>query len=148
MGECRHILSKYKNTPKHDKIKELNCQGMAAYREQIKNDVEKKLNRVSHSLERTISCKSKIMVANIKHKVCQGPFYICVCCERLHYRDATIFFEQYKYSIQLGDHVRHVILVASYDSKYYVCKTCHKRLFKGNVPYQASWNKLTVCPQP
>ena len=63
----------------------------------------------------------------------------------MHYRDATIFYEADKYAIKVEDHT---ILVKSYNSKYYICKTCHKKLLKGNVPCQASWNKLRVYTQP
>ena len=38
----------------------------------------------------------------------------------------------------------HTTLKVTYDSMHYVCKTCHAKLKKGNIPCQAVWNMLEV----
>ena len=68
-----------------------------------------------------------------------------MCCERLHYKNAVNFYEPDKYVVKIENRAMFVI---SHDSKYYICKTCHKNLLKGNVLCQTSWNKLTVYSQP
>ena len=78
-------------------------------------------------------------INKFQRKIKQGPYYICVCCERGHYKNSTVLYKPDKYQIKVEDHTT---LKVTYDSMYYVCKTCHTKLKKGNIPCQAVWNKL------
>ena len=74
-------------------------------------------------------------------KIKQGSYYICVCCERGHYKNSTVLYKPDKYQIKVEDHTTFKV---TYDSMHYICKTCHTKLKKGNIPCQAVWNKLEV----
>ena len=37
-------------------------------------------------------------------KIKQGPYYICVCCERGHYKNSTVLYKPDKYQIKVEDH--------------------------------------------
>lgn len=66
------------------------------YREQIKNSTKhekvKEKNRMQDRIEA------------FKCKISEGPFYICVCCERLHYRDSVVLYDANRYLIDVEIH--------------------------------------------
>ncbi|XP_057310266.1 uncharacterized protein LOC130648243 [Hydractinia symbiolongicarpus] len=137
---------KIKDTSKQKKSK---CIANAVYRDRLKTTRKhehiKKCKASVTYHKRTIAKSSEDRISTFKRKISDGPFYICVCCERLHYRDSVVLYDARRYSIDVESYC---MLVESYDANYYVCKTCHKKLLKGETPCQASWNKLTIDIQP
>ena len=62
---------------------------------------------------------------------------------RLLYKRTVLALNKSKYGIQnlfTGK--------TSFDNKEYICKTCHSKLLKGQVPCQAVHNKLMVDEVP
>ena len=85
-------------------------------------------------------------INNFQCKIKQGPYYICVCCERGHYKNSTVLYKPEKYQIWVEGYTN--TLKPTYDSMHYICKTCHTKLKKGIIPCQAVWNKLEVDSLP
>ncbi|KXJ13769.1 ATP-dependent DNA helicase PIF1 [Exaiptasia diaphana] len=83
-------------------------------------------------------------ISNFKNKITQGPYYICTVCNRLLYKKTVIKFKEHKYNIQNN------ILTKkkSFDDKHYICKTCHSKLLKKQIPCQAAQNNLHVDEIP
>ena len=75
----------------------------------------------------------------------EGPYYICVVCNRCLYHRSATLFEASKYIIDISDFYREV---ASPDRKFYICLTCDKKLKKSEIPAQAVWNKLEIYDFP
>ena len=122
-------FNRLKGSPQHEDIKKAKRMRQRQFhRVTVKN--------IFNSIERIDRFQSKIK---------QGPYYVCVCCERGHYKNSTILYKPEKYQIKVDDYT---ILKASYDSLHYICKTCSSKLKKGSIPCQAVWNKLEVDPLP
>ena len=72
----------------------------------------------------------------------EGPYYICVVCNRCHYLRSVIPFKSEKYVLNIDYEV------SSSDGKLYICQTCHKKLKKSEIPAQAVSNKLAIFDFP
>ena len=91
----------------------------------------KKANYVQHKLDHYISV--------FQNKIREGPYYICSVCHRILYRKTVMLLKENKYSIH------HLFTeIKSFDDKQYICRTCHAKVSKGQVPCQAVGNKLEV----
>lgn len=101
---------------------------MAAFRAQ---------NRVYKPRNRSIEAFKK----HIKN----GPFYLCVVCNWCLYLTSVLLFREEKYDV-IGNIFQSRVL--SYNSKEYICKTCHSKLLKKRIPCQAVWNDMQVIELP
>ena len=86
---------------------------------------------------------TKDRIKNFKTKVNNGPYYICVVCNRSLYRRSVVLFVQEKYEMPQENYF-FVAHVESFDKREYICITCDKKLKKGDIPCQAVCNKLQV----
>ena len=91
----------------------------------------KKANDVQHKLDHFISV--------FQNKIREGPYYICSVCHRILYRKTVMLLKENKYSVH-----RLFTEIKSFDDKQYICRTCHAKVSKGQVPCQAVGNKLEV----
>lgn len=70
----------------------------------------------------------------------KGSYYICtIYHQSLHECSVRLFIE--KYQIISAD-LYHPI--KSFDENFYICKTCHKHLYKKEISCQAVWNKMAL----
>ena len=71
----------------------------------------------------------------------EGPYYICVVCNRLLLRKAVLEFKRDNYNSSSCSFIR----VTSFNGNMYICNTCHVTIKKKNkIPCQAvSW--LLMC---
>ena len=70
-------------------------------------------------------------------KIREGPYYVCSVCNRILYRKSVVVLVKSKYNIQ------HLLTdTNSFDGKEYICRTCHLKVSKGNVPCQAAYNNF------
>ena len=68
-------------------------------------------------------------VTVFKNMIKQGPYYVCSVCHRVLYRKSVVVLVKSKYKIQ------HLFTdIASFDGKEYICKTCHLKILKGQIP--------------
>jgi len=75
----------------------------------------------------------------------EGPYYICVVCNRLLYRKTVFEFKKAKYNSSLCLFTS----VASFNGNMYICNTCHLTVKKKNkTPCQAVYNNLAVDDVP
>ena len=101
----------------------------------LKGNEKRKIVLNLHSLDYYISI--------FNNKVREGPYYICSVCNRILYRKTVIELKEKKYTIQ------HVFTgKQSFDNKKYICKTCHSKVLKGDIPCQAVYNDLYVNEVP
>ena len=75
----------------------------------------------------------------------QGPYYICAICNRGLYQRSVRFFKYKKYQILTSELYQPL---KSFDEKLYICETCHKHLYKNEIPCQAVSNKMVLDPIP
>ena len=68
----------------------------------------------------------------------EGPYYVCIVCNRCLYRRSVILFNNEKYELDIPDFYHEVI---SFDGNVYICLTCHKKMQKSEIPAQSVWNK-------
>ena len=92
----QHVLG----TPQHDEIKNRQRESMSQFR------------------------KSIDPVKTFKDQIKEGPFYICVVCNRSLYRRSGILFKENSYSIDIP---KKKIEIKSYNGFFYICLTCSKK---------------------
>ena len=80
-------------------------------------------------------------VSAFKGAVKEGPYFICVVCNRCLYRKTVRQFDPSKYDCQFLDLFT---TVDSYDFNRYICLTCNKHILKKKIPCQSVWNKLVL----
>ena len=75
----------------------------------------------------------------------EGPYYICVVCNRLLYRKTVLEFKKDKYNSSSCLFTS----VTSFNGNMYICNTCHITIKKKNkTPCQAVYNNLAVDDVP
>jgi len=75
----------------------------------------------------------------------EGPYYICVVCNRLLYRKTVLEFKKDKYNSSSYLFTS----VTSFNGNMYICNTCHVTIKKKNkTPCQAVYNNLSVDDVP
>ena len=132
-----------KETKKYEQIKEKWRENSKRNLNNIKGTVKhkeykEKMRKMFH-IKKT---KELNRVSKFKNLIQEGPYFICVCCNRSFYKRSVIFFKDDKYCINTDDFIQ--VLVKSYDGKIYICLTCHKKLLKNDVPCQSVTNKLQI----
>jgi hypothetical protein len=65
-----------------------------------------------------------IYIEKFKKQIKAGPFYICCVCNRTLYKKSVVILQKNKYPRQDC-----FMLQCSFDSKEYICKTCHAKLY-------------------
>ena len=68
----------------------------------------------------------------------EGPYFIC---NRCLYKRSIVRFDFNSYSSLVKELVH---LGSSYDGRLYICRTCHNKVKKNNVPSQAVSNRLAA----
>ena len=75
----------------------------------------------------------------------EGPYHICVVCNRLLYRKTVLEFKKGKYNCNSCLFTS----VTSFNGNMYICNTCHVTIKKKNkTPCQAVYNNLAVDEVP
>ena len=82
-------------------------------------------------------------IEQFKKQIKAGPFYICCVCNRTLYKKSVIILKKTKYSVQ-----NCFMVQCSFDGNEYICKTCHTKLLKSQLPCQAAVNDLFVDETP
>ena len=82
-----------------------------------------------------------------KSEVRDGPYYICVICNRSLCKRSVKIFHSQKYNMPSISYF-YVAHIVSFNDKVYICLTCDKKLIKSEVPCQAVCNKLEIFDFP
>ena len=135
----KDAYDKIKGTEKHDRVKK-------QMRKCSKELYDKSKTRMCEDENRSTkkTCIAE-RLEKFNESVKQGPYYVCVSCNRCHYMRSIVQFKEERYNLQEDDVFTDVL---SFDGKKYICHTCHKKLMKGNIPDQAVFNKLQVHRLP
>ena len=84
-------------------------------------------------------------IEQFKRDFTEGPYYICVVCNRLLYRKTVLEFKKDKYNCNSCLFTS----VTSFNGNMYICNTCHVTIKKKNkTPCQAVYNNLAVDDVP
>ena len=94
-------------------------------------------------------CSSKhsldYYIQQFNRAIREGPYYICVVCNRLLYRKTVLEFKKDNYDSRSSLFTS----VTSFNGKMYICNTCHVTIKKKNkTPCQAVYNNLAVDDVP
>ena len=98
----------------------------------------------SGSLYTSIKCKHTNSRSNQKsierflEQIRIGPDCIFVICNRILCKYNVASFNK-KYNFET---ISRIITVWSFDSQYYICRTCNSKIKKSSVPWQAVCNNL------
>ena len=172
-GTCEHDKIKKRKcekraeifgTPEHEKIKKRKCEKRAEIFGTPEHNAVKKQQRDNHAKiigtpqNEIIKMKKRRLfhdknypktsaerISVFLKTIHEGPYYICVVCNRCHYYRSVVFFKPEAYDI---DSTNFYTNVRSFDDRYYICHTCHKKLKKQENPAQAVVNKLDVFDLP
>ena len=112
------------------------------------HDINLRLRRENAYSVRRQTNEAQKRIERFKKLVMEGPYYICVVCNRCLYRRSVVVFKEQSY-----ENVNHEVFasrVESFDGCEYICKTCSLKLKskKQQVPCQATCNKLKVFKLP
>lgn len=102
----------------------------------------KKLKMMRDDLNsvRVILTGNKFFIKNFKAKVKQGPFCVCVICNRCLYYTNVLLFDIAKYNNEFISKLN--IKLSRFDSKSYICWTSYSYAKKLKVPFQAIANDV------
>ena len=152
---------KYTTYYKHkEQLKEINKKKYKAITEQKpeirKIFADKTLTRREYTRTRNFGTKN---VLSFKLKAAKGPVCACVCCQRLLFDDQVQTYNEDVYkrkSAFIGERAKSAISkrvlhtcteecpeVCS-KSKAWICKTCHNKLLRGDIPPESTINSLEL----
>ena len=136
----RDMYSAITGTPKHDAIKEqkrdLSHDLYSAIIGTTQHIARKQQMQSYHRNVTSITSNSKQRILKFTKQIQEGPYYICVVCNRCHYFRSVILFKQEKYDIDIDQFYYEVI-----DGLLYIC-------VKSEIPAQSVWNKLGISLLP
>ena len=126
--------------------KEKLLQDKAEWYKSLDPSKKQELNTVNNRRKEKKSLQSDLdhYISSFQNKIRDGPYYICTVCNRMLYRKTVIQLNENKYSSL------HNLFtgIKSFDEKQYICKTCHVKVLKGQIPCQAIYNKLQIDEIP
>ena len=90
---------------------------------------------------------SKQRILKFTKQIQEGPYYICIVCNRCHYLRSVILFKQEKYDINIDQFYYYEVSSVN-GVLLYICGTCQKKKHKSEIPAQSVWNKfgLSILP--
>jgi hypothetical protein len=120
---------------------------------QVKESVQKR-RRAMHEIFENID----EVVKSFRNSIEDGPEYTCCCCHRLLFESQVqgCTIEMYEKSIKIA-HVANLCIDKKYvhncssacskkfpKSRTWICFTCHRKILNGNVPAEATFNKMCL----
>ena len=151
----QYNLMRDKNSEKYKNMKEQNREQYNLMREKsalkyesMHPDTEEKYVSKQRRLYEERSSTSHSLdyyIEQFNLSIRDGPYYICVVCNRLLYRKSVIELKTEKYS---SNFLCLFTSVASFNGNVYICYTCHQNIKKKKVPCQAVHNDLAVDDLP
>ena len=83
-----------------------------------------------------------VSIKRFLSSITEGPYYVCTCCNRMLYRKTVQKFQYSSYPRDIFTRI------TSFDNEEYICRTCHLKARKGQIPCQAVCNKLQIDDMP
>ena len=129
-----------------EQSKENYVKNVGQRKEQFKENYPANLEKRKNQFK--IYTKTKNNTNKVQHfklAILQGPYFVCVSCNRSLYKRSVKIFIEEKYGILYG---KNLSSVSSFDSCYYICNTCDKKLSKNQIPAQCVLNELELYDFP
>ena len=100
------------------------------------------------SLRESNNSEMENRIKKFKEIITEGPYYICVVCNRCLYKRSVINFKIDKY--ESPDSQFYFSSVPSFNDSKYICITCDRKLKskKSKTPFQAVCNKFELYNFP
>ena len=154
-AECRQLnraqMANKRASEQADERRRITRACSAINRAVESSDKHKKRQKLQVSSKRSNSSMDAAIDAFLA-KCRHGPDYVCVSCNRLMYRQTVVPLNKTKYvKVKKGflDMViGYDILYASFNSLYYICKTCDNALGRGRMPLLSVANNLKLSSVP
>ena len=106
----------------------------------------RKLNNMDHCKQTKKSYLSLDQnIQQFKSNINNGPYFICVICNKMLYKVSVQQFMEGKYS-DVTKNIAHKD--KSYENKLNICHTCHLKLKRRKIPAQAVINKMKLDEIP
>ena len=109
---------------------------------------KRKLKLREHKKMKNIGTKN---VISFREKASKGPVCTCACCTRLLFETQVQVFQDDSYGRKgkkIAENARLSISNKVWQickrSKLWICKTCHKKLLKGDLPSESTMNSLEL----
>ena len=129
-----------------EQSKENYVKNVVQRKEQFKDNYAANLEKRKNQFNIYMKTKNNTdKVQHFKLAISQGPYFVCVSCNRSLYKRSVKIFIEEKYGILYG---KNLSSVSSFDSCYYICNTCDKKLLKNQIPAQCVLNKLELFDFP
>ena len=93
-------------------------------------DYEKHKEKVNLKKHQNKANSDSLKLQSFKKAIQEGPFVVCVACNRCLYKQSVRYFNAERYNI--SELV--FALVASFDGLFYICKTCDCKVLKDKNP--------------
>ncbi|XP_057297689.1 uncharacterized protein LOC130628722 [Hydractinia symbiolongicarpus] len=150
-SKLRESKSKYKKTEQGQAKQR---ESVGKYRETEQGQQGQKTAKKRHVVEGKATKRKRVnnlpdsdeKINQFKKCIENGPFFICVICNRSLYRRSIKFFRHVDYPAISEEHF--CFRVQSFDGKEYICATCHSKLTKRKIPSQAVSNNLQMFDLP
>ena len=101
-------------------------------------EYEKHKEKVNHKKHQNKANSDSLKIQSFKKAIEEGPFVVCVACNRCLYKQSVRYFNAERYNI--SELV--FALIASFDGLFYICKTCDCKVLKDKIPCEAVYNRL------
>ena len=130
-------------TQEHEDLKARKRKQHKVFLDNIKGSPQHEKRKEKDRIRRNDGYKDR--VSAFKMQIQEGPFYVCIVCNRCMYRRSICCFRFENYQ-NLDENM--LFVVKSHDGNIYICLTCHRKIKKNDIPCQAVVNKLGVDKIP
>lgn len=119
----------------------MDCEKKEKYLNAIRNQ-----SAIAQQNKKISKLRVDVCISQFCQKIKEGPYYVCTVCNRMLYRKSVLIFNKQKY---VNCNIQNIFTEKlSFDSKEYICKTCHSKVIRGKVPCQAVYNDMFVGDIP
>ena len=105
-----------------------------------------KQNLVKNERRKSRSDSLDYCIKQFNITIRDGPYYICVVCNRLLYRKTVAEFKSHNNYYKCDSSL--FTGVASFNGNMYICSTCHRKVKRNRIPSQAVCNRLIIDDTP
>ena len=126
---------------KHDRVKHYYRTNVACNQSKLK---DKQVQTQNRRIKYNIAKKNNI-ISQFEKLTQKGPEFPCVCCQRLLFKNQCQSFKQDKYNMKMQTSLK---MDSKCKEATWICKTCHRKLLKNEMPVEAESNGLKTDPIP
>ena len=126
---------------KHDNVTYYYRTNIACNKQKLKDkQVQMQNRRIKYKM-----AKRNNIISQFKKLTQTGPEFPCVCCQRLLFKNQCQSFKQDKYKMKMQTSLQ---MDSRFKEGTWICKTCHRKLLKNEMPVEAESNGLKTDPIP